>query len=89
MDRRMILAFVLIFLILTGYPLIMQKFFPQEAPPAGAVVDRSDRSPADEAPTTVVQDDLADTAMSPEAETTQENPPKDFPKAPPAILLPW
>jgi len=74
----MILAFVLIFLILTGYPLIMQKFFPQEAPPAGAVVDRSDRSPADEAPTTVVQDDLADTAMSPEAETTQENPPKDF-----------
>ncbi len=34
MDRRTFLALVLIFLILTGYPLIMQKFFPGAmAPP--------------------------------------------------------
>ncbi|MFH2053460.1 MAG: membrane protein insertase YidC [bacterium] len=32
MDRRMFLAFVLIFLILTGYPVLMQKFFPAPAP---------------------------------------------------------
>lgn len=35
MDRRMFLAFVLIFLILTGYPVLMQKFFP--APPPAQV----------------------------------------------------
>jgi YidC/Oxa1 family membrane protein insertase len=35
MDRRTFLAFVLIFLILAGYPLLVEKFFPQPAPPVG------------------------------------------------------
>ncbi len=32
MDRRTLIGLVLIFVILTGYPLLMQKFFPQESP---------------------------------------------------------
>ncbi len=31
MDRRTLVGLVLIFLILTGYPLLMQKFFPQDS----------------------------------------------------------
>ncbi len=49
MDRRTFLALVLIFLILTGYPLIMQKFFPQTvAPPA----EEQQVAPADSTATT-------------------------------------
>ena len=35
MDRRTLLAFVLIFLILAGYPYLMNKFFPQPEQKAG------------------------------------------------------
>jgi len=35
MDRRTLLAFVLIFLILAGYPYLMNKFFPQPERKAG------------------------------------------------------
>ena len=34
MDRRTLLAFVLIFLILAGYPYLMNKFFPAPEPTA-------------------------------------------------------
>lgn len=41
MDRRTFLAFVLIFLILAGYPLLVEKFFPQPEPPAGPAPQES------------------------------------------------
>ncbi|MEN8006239.1 MAG: membrane protein insertase YidC [Candidatus Krumholzibacteriota bacterium] len=39
MDRRTLLAFVLIFLILAGYPYLMNKFFPQPEQVAGSGPD--------------------------------------------------
>jgi len=51
MDRRTLLAFVLIFLILAGYPYLMNKFFPQPEQVAGADPDSTQtftRSPTQE-----------------------------------------
>ena len=39
MDRRTFLAFGLIFLIIIGYPMLMEKFFPQPEQPLTAVPD--------------------------------------------------
>ena len=41
MDRRTFFAFALIFLILTGYPVIMQKFFPRPEPAVNEAADQA------------------------------------------------
>jgi len=61
MDRRTLLAFVLIFLILAGYPYLMNKFFPQPEQVAGADPDSTQTvagSPTQE-PITDVRDPAA------------------------------
>ncbi len=74
MDRRTLLALVLIFLILTGYPVIMQKFFPgvMPSPKSGAGSDSTLTAQTDTA--TVMQDVGLDTGSTPAAATAAAEP---------------
>jgi len=64
MDRRTVLAFVLIFLILAGYPYLMNKFFPNPEQPVGAVADS----------TLVAATEVPAATSSPEAAPVGETP---------------
>ncbi|MCK9995514.1 MAG: membrane protein insertase YidC [Candidatus Krumholzibacteria bacterium] len=75
MDRRTLLAFVLIFLILAGYPYLMNKFFPQPEKAPEQLVGTSPDSTLmvdDEVPTTRIPVDTYDRDLS-HTETTTDS----------------